>query len=187
VRVVVNAILIASVSYFLLLATPALATPIKSAYSLLLDIRGGGWIGYRLAFIGTILLLAGQVYSFKLSQRHSKKLLDMHCYLTIAGGVLILIHSGFPFAFRYANPFTSIYAGMGIQGLVGAQGIAAWLVFILVISGAFGKYIYGKISPGWRRIFKNWLLLHIALTGALYVTGMIHLFLVLVVKHISAI
>ena len=190
VRILVLTPLLGLVIYFLLLGFPALLTPYSpTLYGL--GLKGGGWLGYRLGFIGTVMLLISQLYSFKIfrlgsSNIPSKAWLDMHCYLGTAGSILILIHSGFPYSFTYANPFDHIYLGLGFRGLVGVQGLAAWLVLILAISGIFGKYLYSRLATPIRRMFRPWLLLHVGLTGALYITGVIHLYIVISLKHISA-
>ena len=190
VRASVLAPLVGLVIYFLALGFPALLTPYSpTLYGL--GLKGGGWLGYRLGFIGTVMLLISQLYSLKIfklkqSQTSSKTWLDIHCYFGLVGSILVLIHAGFPYSFTYANPFDRIYLGLGFRGLVGVQGIATWLVLMLAISGFFGKYLYSKLSPKIRRAFKTWLVLHVGLTGALYVTGIIHLYIVISLKHIAA-
>ncbi len=99
---------------------------------------------------------------------------------------MILVHSGLPFSFTYADPFAHIYPGLGIRGLVGVQGLAAWLTLILLGSGLFGRYLYGRLRIGRLRIFRRWLFLHICLSGALYVSGVFHLVIAVSLRHISA-
>ena len=191
-RTVTAAALIIGAGALLALAFPALSTPIKPT-TLLLDIRGGGWIGYRLGFVGALLMLIAQTYSLKplltaRSRISPEALLDIHCYLTLAGGLLILIHSGFPVPALTVQPFDHIHLGRGLEGLVGVQWLAAWLVIFLMASGTYGKYLYKRRPPkGLLKPLRKWLVFHIALSGALYVTGMIHLVLVLVIKHVPAI
>ncbi len=191
-RALTVAVLLLPVSWLLSLAVPALLTPIKPTAPHL-DVRGGGWLGYRLGFAGALLLVLAQLYSFKFhsilpSKVSPRALLDMHCYLSIAGSLLILIHSGFPVPALTVQPLEHIHLGKGLEGLVGVQWLAAWLIIILTVSGVYGKYLYGRRPPtGPFKPFKYWLVFHIAISGALYATGIIHLVLVLVIKHIAAI
>jgi hypothetical protein len=86
------------------------------------------------------------------------------------------------------QPFDHIHLGRGLEGLVGVQWLAAWLVIFLMASGTYGKYLYKRRPPkGLLKPLRKWLVFHIALSGALYVTGMTHLVLVLVIKHVPAI
>ncbi len=191
-RIVTVSLLILIVGWLLSLAIPVLSTPIKQTV-FHLDIKGGGWLGYRLGFAGSLLLLAAQIYSLKLQSRTPSKIspkamLDMHCYLSIAGSLLILVHAGFPFPALNIQPLEHIHLGRGLEGLVGVQWLAAWFALILMVSGFYGKYLYGRRPPtGPFKPFKNWLIFHAVFSGALYVTGVIHLILVLVVRHIAAI
>lgn len=191
-RIFTTAVLLLIAGGLLSLAVPALYTPIKQT-TFFLDIRGGGWLGYRLGFAGALLLLAAQIYSFKLhlpktSKISSKAMLDMHCYLSIAGTLLILIHSGFPMPALTVQPLEHIHLGRGLEGLMGVKWMAAWFALILMASGVYGKYLYGKRPPKEPfKPFRNWLAIHLAVSGALYVTGVVHLIHVLVVKHIPAI
>ncbi len=191
VRILTVAVLVFIAGWLLLPAVPALFTPIKQT-TFYLDTRGGGWLGYRLGFAGSVLLLVSMVYSLKLHQRNSKisakAILDLHCYLSTAGGLMVLVHSGFPTPGLTINPFANIHPGRGLEGLLGVQWIAAWLVMILVVSGVYGKYLYGRRPPtGPFKLFRNWQVFHVTVSGALYVTGVIHLILVIVVRHIAAI
>lgn len=190
-RISIVVVLVLIAGWLLSLAIPALFIPIRQT-TFFLDIKGGGWLGYRLGFAGSVLLLAAMFYSLKLhtlnSKVSAKAILDLHCYLSIAGGLAVLIHSGFPIPGLTLNPFTRIHPGRGLEGLVGVQWIAAWLVLILVVSGVYGKYLYGRRPPtGPFKLFRSWHVFHVTLSGALYVTGVIHLISVLVVRHIAAI
>ncbi|MCS6785189.1 MAG: hypothetical protein NZ581_08365 [Candidatus Caldarchaeum sp.] len=144
--------------------------------------KGGGYFGYRLGYAGTVMLVAAQAYLFRPGGLSKLTWLETHCYLTTAGGVLILIHSGFPYSFTYWNFYERIYPSLGIQGLIGMQGLAAWLVLLLIASGVYGRYLYGKA-----RVFKQWHLFHSVLSGILYVAGVIHLIIAVSLKHVSAV
>ncbi|MCS7127637.1 MAG: hypothetical protein NZ953_04560, partial [Thaumarchaeota archaeon] len=91
------------------------------------DLKGDGWIGYRLGYAGAVMLVVAQAYLFRPGLLTKLTWLETHCYLTTAGGILILVHSGFPFSFGYWNPFERIYPWLGLYGLVGVQGLATWL------------------------------------------------------------
>ncbi|MEM4312334.1 MAG: hypothetical protein QXX95_08090 [Nitrososphaerales archaeon] len=188
IRIIVVSLLFTIAIYLLYLATPALF--ISITFFSFLSLKGGGSLGYKLGFIGSLMLLIAQSYSFKIfsikGKNIAKSWLNMHCYLSITGGILILIHSGFPFSFTYANFFSHIYPGRGLEGLVGVQGLAAWLILVLIFSGIYGKYLYGKINLRWKP-FRHWLLFHITLTGVLYVTGIVHLIITQVLEYVSAI
>lgn len=146
------------------------------------DLKGDGWLGYRLGYAGTAMLLLAQAYLFRPGMLARREWLDVHCYLTTAGGLLVLVHSGFPFSFEYWNPFERVYPRLGLYGLVGLQGLAAWLVVALVASGLFGRYVRAS-SPA---AFRLWRALHSALSGALYVSGTVHLVIAVLLRHVSA-
>lgn len=148
------------------------------------DLKGDGWLGYRLGYAGTAMLLLAQAYLFRPGLLDRKEWLDVHCYLSAAGGLFVLIHSGFPFSFGYWNPFERVYPRIGLYGLVGLQGLAAWLVVALVVSGLFGRYVSGRAAP-WAA-FRHWRAIHSALSGALYVSGTLHLLLAVLIKHVTA-
>ena len=174
----------APVAYFLYVGLPAFLIPTQIT-STVLGLKGGGGLGYKLGFAGVVMLLAAQLYIARIGSGR-RELLDMHCYLSTAGGALILIHSGFPFSFTYGDFFAHIHLGLGVEGLVGVQGLAAWLVLVLMISGLFGRYLYSRIALGWRRIFRRWLIIHVALSGSLYVAGLLHLLIAVQIGYVSA-
>lgn len=149
------------------------------------DLKGGGWLGYRFGYAGTLMLLSAQTYLFRPGLLNKLTWLSVHCYLTVAGGALILLHSGFPFSFMYWNPIPRVYPELGFYGLVGLQGSAAWLVLVLMASGIFGRYIYGRVK--WARTFKQWHSIHSVFSGLLYVAGLVHLLLAVYLKHQTAI
>ncbi|MEM0481537.1 MAG: hypothetical protein QXM16_01425 [Nitrososphaerota archaeon] len=72
------------------------------------DFRGGGVIGYRYAYVGAWMIILPQLYVFsKYFVRYFRvriklaRWLDIHCILNVTGLVLVLIHAGFPYSFRY--------------------------------------------------------------------------------------
>ena len=190
--------LLGLIIFFLIVAFPVFFTrlPVTALLNLAPSLlKGGSPIGFKLAYMGVVMLVVAQTYSLRIRAISTRRLragpvsewLNMHCYLTVAGASLILIHSGFPFAFTFANPFNYIYLGWGIIGLVGVQGLAAWLTLLLLFSGIFGKYLYGQLGAGVRKLFRRWLTFHVTITGALYTTGVIHLIITVWLKHTSAV
>lgn len=155
-------------------------------------LKGGSPIGFKLAYFGTLLLVAGQFYTLRKAMRRVPRIgigsrsawLRGHCCLDIAGTILLMIHSGFPLSFRYANPFPYIKPTWGIVGLAGVQGFAAWVVLAVLISGLLGEQL--RRNPLRLHLIKPWLKIHIVLTCLLFVFGIIHLFIVLWFKYVSA-
>jgi len=184
IRYLFLSFLFSLILFFLILGAPALFT---SSYIILnpYTFKGGGSLGYKFGYVGSLILLLSMLYSFKISSRNKRKWLNLHCNLSIVGSILILIHSGFPFSFTFFNPFEHIKLGLGFEGLVGVQGLATWFTLFVLISGIFGKYLYSKFLLS--KIFKAWLDFHVTLTGGLYVTGLFHLIISVYLKHTSAI
>lgn len=150
----------------------------------LTDLKGSGWLGYRLGYAGALMLVIAQSYLFRPGLLSKLTWLEIHCYLTTAAGVLLLLHAGFPYSFEYWNPFERVYPRLGLYGLVGLQGLAAWLVVALIASGIFGRYVYGRHR--WARTFKRWHTVHAILSGMLYVSGVVHLLLSVSLKYVAA-
>jgi len=159
-------------------------------------LKGGTSLSYKIAYLGMVLLILAQL--FFIQKRLSvvktirnrfgtqKSWLWVHCGLDIVAAILILIHSGFPFSFTYANPFKYIHLELGLRGLVGFQGLAAWMVLLSVISGFFGKYFFNKLNLRRRFIFRRWRFIHLTISVILYVTGTVHLVLAVWFRYISA-
>jgi len=158
-----------------------------------LSLKGGPWLGYKLGYVGTVLMIVSQTYSlikartFRRTGLGSRRAwLRIHCFLDLLGPSLILIHAGFPYDFRYADPFRyASMVGQGFVGLVAVAGLAAWLVLTCVASGFFGRYLYREVGVRTRIWFRAWRPMHLFLSGLLYLTGMIHLALVVWFKFIS--
>lgn len=190
--------LLSSTTFLLIWGLPSFFTRIPSISLSQINARilkGGSSLGYKLGFIGTALLIAAQLYSFR-KRLHFKigsrigtvaKWLTTHCYINIVAPILILIHSGFPFSFTYANFFRYIRLDWGVKGLVGFEGLAAWLVLISTFSGFFGRYFYGRIDFQLKGWFRHWRIFHITVSGMLYISGMIHLIVAVWFKYISAV
>lgn len=150
-------------------------------------------LGYKLGYVGSALLIAAQAYTLRIRTGISIKTmhgeisrwLTVHCYLSLTGAVMILIHSGFPLSFTYANVFRYFHPGLGVMGLMGSQGLVAWLTLALAISGFFGRYLYRKLQPELRPWFRSWLYFHFALSGGLYVSGISHFILAVFLRHVT--
>jgi len=116
-------------------------------YSLLDEFKGGKTIGFRYAYVGAWMLIISQVYVFlKYLIRHSRirvrlaKWLDIHCILNTTGFTLIIIHSGFPYYFRYWEPFTRINVFKGLEGLISIRGLLTWILLLTFTSGFLSRY-----------------------------------------------
>jgi hypothetical protein len=116
-------------------------------YSLLDEFKGGKTIGFRYAYVGAWMLIISQVYVFlKYLIRHFRirvklaKWLDIHCILNTTGFTLIIIHSGFPYSFRYWEPFKGINVFKGLEGLIGIRGLLTWILLLAFTSGFLSRY-----------------------------------------------
>ncbi|MFQ6134614.1 MAG: hypothetical protein ACE5KU_02215 [Nitrososphaerales archaeon] len=156
--------------------------------------KGGSWLGYRMGYYGTLLMVASMFYSIvkRLEPRYGKMLgggrrwLQIHIWLAIIGSLMVLIHAGLPFDFRYYDPFKYIrLAQGGAAGLVGFAGLATLIIPFALVSGFIGRYLYKRAGGGVKRAFGYWHTIHIILTGALYVTGVIHLILVVWFRFVT--
>lgn len=111
------------------------------------EFRGGYTIGFRYAYVGGWMIALSQLYvvlkyvvrGFRIKMRLTVWL-DLHCILNATGFTLIIIHSGFPYQFRYWEPFTKINLLEGLHGLIGVRGLLTWLIIILFITGFFNRY-----------------------------------------------
>ncbi len=57
-----------------------------------------------------------------------KTWLNLHTYFGLIGFVLVVLHAGFPFHFRYAA--------------INAGTVSTYLMIIVVVSGFIGRYLY---------------------------------------------
>ncbi|MDW8359508.1 MAG: hypothetical protein RMK31_02845 [Candidatus Caldarchaeum sp.] len=179
-------ILIAVIMYFMVIGFGPLLERQAGGFRPM-DLKGEGWLGYRLGYAGALLLLSAQVYLFRPGFLTKAAWLDTHCYLTTLGGALTLLHAGFPYSFSYWTP-PRLYPELGIYGLIGFQGVAAWLVLGLIASGFFGRYVYRRVARArWGRVFKWWHALHSVAAGMLYVAGFIHLLIAVQLKYLTAV
>ncbi len=90
-----------------------------------------------------------------------KTWLNLHSYLGLIGFILVMLHAGLPFQFRY-NEF-------------GPGTISAYLMIIAIISGFIGRYLYKRMDDGEKKIFKYWRHVHISLVGALFFSIAMHI------------
>jgi hypothetical protein len=83
-----------------------------------------------------------------------KTWLNLHSYLSLIGFLLVLYHAGLPFQFKYAdlNPGT----------------MSTYLMIIVALSGLIGRYLYGLMDDGGKKMFKYWRDVHISLVGGLF-------------------
>ena len=172
------------VAYFLALASPELLyspTPV-----LLKSIKGGSWLGHRLSYVGALLILIAQLYSILkrlpiAPRRLVRAWLRIHIILGIVGSLLIFVHSGLPFSFKYLNPikYISLFSGLP-AGLVGTAGLATWFLLVCLISGIVGRYLYPRSHV--KKVFRYWRRAHLVFAICLFITLVIHLTLVVLLR-----
>lgn len=123
---VAGAVLIWGIEYYM---TP----PPERAFSPLHDqLKPSGVIGQGLGIAGTVMMLVG-VVMYSLRKRVGwlagvGKLatwLEIHIFLCTLGPVLVLFHTSFKFG--------------------GIISVAFWSMTIVVLSGVFGRYLYGHL------------------------------------------
>ncbi|MEM3399135.1 MAG: hypothetical protein QXR41_06770 [Nitrososphaerota archaeon] len=140
---------IAVIVYLLIYAYPRFGSSLMELpnYTLVEEFKGGGAVGYRYAYVGAWMIILSQIYVFsKYIVKGFKvriklaRLLDMHCILNITGFTLLLIHAGFPYAFRYWEPFTRLNIFGGFEGLIGIRGLLTWLLISAFISGILSRH-----------------------------------------------
>lgn len=189
-------VLISLTTFFLIWSIPGLfiaIPPYTIGTITARDLKGGSPIGYKLAFVGTLLLIVGQLYSLRKRVRsrwvrrfgRRRRWLTRHCQTDLVATTLILIHSGFPHSFIYANPFEHMRLTLDPRGLVGVAGLATWLVLASAVSGVFGRYLYRRSGARGRGWFSRWRKVHLVLSGSMYVTGTLHLLITVWFKFIT--
>ena len=139
------------------------------------DFRGGTGLGLLLAYVGLSLTVGAQFYTVVKRvgvTPYIRKLGGAGLWLTIriilssVGVLAILIHAGFPFAFRTSNLFAHGYAAL-----------ATWLLLVTTVSGAFGRYFYRHL-PTMKRAFSAWKPVHLVVTGLFFLFALIHVWVV---------
>jgi hypothetical protein len=90
-----------------------------------------------------------------------KTWLNLHTYFGLIGFLLVLLHAGLPFQFRYAD--------------FNAGTVSIYLMIITVVSGFIGRYLYKLIDERGKKIFKYWRDVHISLIGALFFSIGMHI------------
>jgi len=126
-----------------------------------LKLKGGSPYGHLIGIAGTIFILFSQFYSIRklrILQYGSTGLwMRMHYYLGTAGTVLIFIHAGFPFDFRF---FELRKGSLGV--------LTTYMLAVVFVSGFLGKILQN------RKYFKLWRKIHIQLVGVLFILILIH-------------
>jgi hypothetical protein len=90
-----------------------------------------------------------------------KTWLNLHTYFGLIGLLLIMLHTGLPFQFRYAD--------------FNAGTVSLYLMIIAVLSGFIGRYLYRRMDERGKKIFKYWRDVHIPLVGVLIFSIAIHI------------
>ncbi len=90
-----------------------------------------------------------------------KTWLNMHTYFGLIGFLLVMLHAGFPFKFRYAA--------------FNAGTVSTYLLIIAVVSGFIGRHLYRLMDERGKKIFKYWRDVHVPLLGILFFSIAIHI------------
>ncbi|GBC70647.1 hypothetical protein HRbin02_00415 [Candidatus Calditenuaceae archaeon HR02] len=170
---------ISVIVFLLVYAYPRFYLSLMESPSYLVEeFRGGGVIGYRYAYVGAWMIILSQLYVFaKYLVKYFRvriklaRWLDIHCTLNVTGFVLVLIHAGFPYAFRYWEPFTRLEIFGGLEGLIGIRGLLTWLLISAFISGMLSRY-GGSLRL--KRILSK---VHVYSVLSTYVSASIHILL----------
>jgi len=189
--------LLSFTSFFLLWDYPKLFLKVPSYTASTFTLRllkGGAPIGYKLGYLGAVIIVASQFYSIqkRLHPKYTRRLggrrfwLRIHCLVDVFAIVMVSIHAGFPFSFTYADPFRHIRPLWGVKGWVGVSGLATWFLLATLVSGLYGRYLHSRLDTEMVRWFRSWRLLHIVISTLLYTTGMLHLYISVWLKYISA-
>ena len=134
--------------------------------------RGDSAGGLYVAYVGTFLIVAAQFYT--LMRRlgipdWARRLggiplwLNLHIALSLLGFLFVLVHAGFPFAFR-ADRLTQH----------ALAGFATWLLLLEVVSGIFGRYLYRRL-PTMKKAFAFWKPTHVFVTVLFFATVLYHI------------
>ena len=131
--------------------------------------KGGSTIGYSLGIIGTVLVVISQFYSLRkrdvaIQKGSIKTWLKLHAYFGLLGPLLVLLHAGLPFEFKYAELFNA-----------GTAGLSTYLMIIVVVSGFIGRHLYRLMDEGGKKLFKYWRDVHIPLVGVMFISIAIHI------------
>jgi hypothetical protein len=90
-----------------------------------------------------------------------KTWLNLHTYFGLTGFLLVMLHAGFPFKFRYAD--------------FNAGTVSTYLMIIAVVSGFVGRHLYRLMDVRGKKIFKYWRDVHIPLLGILFFSIAAHI------------
>jgi len=126
-----------------------------------LKLKGGSPFGHLIGIAGTILILSSQFYSIRklrILQHGSTGLwMRIHYYLGTAGTILVFIHAGFPYDFKF---FELRKGSLGV--------LTTYMLAVVFVSGFLGKILQN------RKYFKVWRKIHIQLVGALFILILVH-------------
>ena len=131
--------------------------------------KGGSTIGYYLGIIGTALVVISQFYSLRkremaIQKGSIKTWLKLHAYFGLLGPLLVLLHAGLPFEFKYSELFNA-----------GTAGLSTYLMIIVVVSGFIGWHLYRLMDERGKKLFKYWRDVHIPLVGVMFISIAIHI------------
>lgn len=142
-------------------------------------LKGGSVVGFRYAYLGALCLLGAQLYTLAKTivigsgfRIKLSRWLSLHCLLNVTGGTLLLLHSGFPYSFRYFDPFTPLLQASWLPSLVSLRGLLTWLLLGAGASGFLLRHL--QMRAGLRRSLH---LLHIWSAALVYGLGLLHIYL----------
>jgi len=142
-------------------------------------LKDGSVVGFRYAYVGGLMLVAAQGYwmAKTLVVRGGVRLrlsrwLWLHCLMNACGGLLLLLHAGFPLSFQYFEPFSRLNPALGYPSLVAVRGLLTWLLLAAGVSGFAVRHV--EMRAKWRRSTR---LLHVGLAASAYSLGILHIYL----------
>ncbi|MBI2184284.1 MAG: hypothetical protein HYU39_04910 [Thaumarchaeota archaeon] len=135
-------------------------------------LKGGSANGLLLTYTGSISLVAAKFYTvvkrvgtptYARRMGGAKLWLSLHVGLSFIGLVLVLLHAGLPFQFKYA----ALLSG-------GFAGLATWLLIGVSVSGVFGRYLFKRL-PMMQKEFRYWRQAHLVIVALLFMFAVAHM------------
>ncbi len=118
--------------------------------------KGGSTEGHFTGIAGTILVVISQFYSLRkrrlISSGTMRFWLYIHSYLSLVGTILVFIHAGFPYDFKF---YELKKGGLGV--------LTTYLMVIVTSSGIYGRFLYRR-----SRYFERWRDIHTMIVVVLF-------------------
>ncbi len=126
-------------------------------------LKGGSPAGHAMGIVGTLLIAASQVYTLRrqklLTLGSLRKWQRVHYYLGFIGAVLVLLHAGFPYDFKFSDLK---------KGSLGV--LTTYLMLVVFASGLAGRFLKG-------RRLRRWQWAHTQLVGTMFIFILLHVVL----------